>query len=84
VADRCGDDAVSFDHAPLNCCKSWSAGVHSALRGSLIDFNLTALVSGDGSIDTGEASALEPRGRVAGKDHTPWSLSVEFTYHFAL
>jgi hypothetical protein len=51
--------------------------------GSRIDFNLTVLTSGDGSIDTGEASALEPRGRVAGKDDTPWSLALEFTYHFA-
>ena len=34
-------------------------------------------------IDTGEASASEPRGRVAGKNDKPWSLALEFTYHFA-
>ena len=66
--------------------RAWGLGAGvTYLResGSLIDLNLTMLKSGDGSIDTGEASASEPRGRVAGKDDKPWSLALEFTYHFA-
>jgi long-chain fatty acid transport protein len=66
--------------------RAWGLGVgmvYTRESGSLIDLNLSAFKSGDGSIDTGEASASAPRGRVAGKDDTPWSMAIEFTYHFA-
>ena len=64
--------------------RAWGFGggmLYTRENGSRIDLNLTAIKSGDKSIDTGPATALEPRGRVSGKDHSPWALALEFTYH---
>lgn len=63
----------------------WAFGggvVYTRESGSRMDLNLTVLKSGDGSVDTGEDSAASPRGRVAGKNDTPWAVAFEFTYHF--
>ncbi|MGI9330422.1 MAG: OmpP1/FadL family transporter [Gammaproteobacteria bacterium] len=60
-------------------------GVHYTRgNGSRIDFNATMIRTDDAPIDTGPASALDERGRVAGKNgSSPWALAVEFTYHWS-
>ena len=77
------DNDRTFSFA-LDRAWAWGFGagmLYTRENGSRIDLNLTAIKSGDKSIDTGAASALAPRGRVAGKDHSPWALALEFTYH---
>jgi long-chain fatty acid transport protein len=66
---------------------AWGVGGgvnYTRRNGSRIDFNGTMIRTDDAPIDTGVASALEPRGRVAGKNgSSPWALAIEFTYHWA-
>lgn len=46
------------------------------------DLNLTVADIGEAPVDTGPASALGSRGRVAGEDDSHYAVALEFTYHF--
>lgn len=59
------------------------AGVqYQRQNGHLIDFNVSLLNTGDAPVDTGPLSALENRGRVAGKNDSPYAAVIEFVYHW--
>jgi long-chain fatty acid transport protein len=63
---------------------AWGLGggiVYTRDNGNRLDLNLTALKTGDAPVDTGPASALSPRGRVAGEDDSTWALALEISYH---
>jgi len=66
---------------------AWGVGggvIYTRRNGSRIDLNATLINVDDSPVDTGPLSALEPRGRVAGENgSSPWSLALEFTYHWA-
>ena len=59
------------------------AGVqYQRQNGHLVDFNVSLFNTGDAPVDTGPLSALGPRGRVAGKNDSPYAMTLEFVYHW--
>jgi long-chain fatty acid transport protein len=51
-------------------------------NGHLMDLNLSVFNTGEAPVDTGLDSALTDRGRVAGKNDTPYAATLEFVYHW--
>ena len=51
-------------------------------NGHLMDFNVSVFNTGDAPVDTGPLSSLTNRGRVAGKNDSPYAVTLEFTYHW--
>jgi long-chain fatty acid transport protein len=59
------------------------AGIHYTRgNGHSYDLNLSVFDTGDAPIDTGPASTLSPRGRVAGENDDPYAVTLEFTYYW--
>jgi long-chain fatty acid transport protein len=51
-------------------------------NGHLMDFNVSLFNTGDAPVDTGPLSSLTNRGRVAGKNDSPYAVTLEFAYHW--
>jgi long-chain fatty acid transport protein len=59
------------------------AGIHYTRgNGHSYDLNLSIFDTGDAPVDTGPASVLSPRGRVAGENDDPYAITLEFTYYW--
>jgi long-chain fatty acid transport protein len=74
------DRTFSF---PLDEVYGGGAGVQYLRdNGHLMDLNLSVFNTGGASVDTGPASGLSDRGRVAGENDSPYSVTLEYVYHW--